>query len=101
MSEPANNTKPLSENTGMTVVDGVHAPFIYFEEAPALGSSNGLIRVTLSAPDATLVGGVVSSRQVVTAYLRTNIQGALALRNAIDAALLMASPVENPDGPAN
>ena len=100
MSETT-SVKPLAENTGMTVVDGIHAPFIYFEEAPALGYINGLIRVTLSAPDATLISGVVTAKQVVTAYLRTNVQGALALRDAINAALLLAQPVEKPDGPAN
>lgn len=94
-------TKPLSESAGLAVSDVPHAPFVYFEEAPALGHMNGLIRVTLSAERTVLRDGKVMSDQVVTGYLRTNVQGARALLDALNAALLLAQPVEKPDGPAN
>lgn len=70
-----------------------HAPFLYFEEAPTLGYMNGIIRITLEAGRqySPTLGEVVTDR-VVVAYLRTNIQGALALKAAIESALLLANP---------
>jgi hypothetical protein len=81
------------------VSDTPHAPFIFYEGAPAFGITNGVVNITLSA-DRTLVGpnGVINE-QVVVAYLRGNIQAALSLRDAIDKALLLAAPTK--EGPAN
>jgi hypothetical protein len=92
-------SKTLGEGTKLTVADVDHAPFIYFEEAPALGYINGLVRITLSAERTTVDTGKVVSDQVVVGYLRTNIQGARALIDSLTKALLMAMPVEKTGNP--
>jgi hypothetical protein len=81
------------------VSDTAHAPFIFYEGAPAFGFTNGVVNITLSA-NRTLIGpnGVINE-QIVVAYLRGNIQAALSLRDAIDKALLLAAPTQV--GPAN
>ena len=72
------------------------APFIYFEEVPTFGHMNGIIRLTLDAiriyPGAA--PNTVKTDRVLVAHLRTNLLGARMLRDALDAALLMASPTE-------
>jgi hypothetical protein len=82
------------------VNDVPHAPFIFYEGAPAFGHTNGVINVTLSAAR-TCVGldGGPRNDHVVVAYLRGNIQAAVSLRQAIDAALLLAAPTT--EGKAN
>ena len=75
------------------VNDVPHAPFIFYEGAPAFGHTNGVINITLSATR-TCVGldGGPRNDHVVVAYLRGNIQAVVSLRQAIDAALLLAAP---------
>jgi hypothetical protein len=81
------------------VSDTPHAPFIFYEGAPAFGFTNGVVNITLAA-NRTMAGpdGVINE-QVVVAYLRGNIQAAISLRQAIDNALLLATPTRQ--GPAN
>lgn len=76
---------------------------IYFEEAPASSHVNGLISVTLTtvAPIATSEPGQVKYIAAIVGVLKCNIPAALALKAAIDNALFLARPVENPEGPAN
>ena len=75
------------------VNDVPHAPFIFYEGAPVSGHMNGVISLTLSA-NRTYIGpdGTPRNDPVVVAYLRGNIQAAVNLRQAIDAALLLAAP---------
>jgi len=75
------------------VSDAPHAPFIFYEGAPAYGFTNGVVNITLSA-NRTYAGpdGVVVNEQTVVAYLRGNVPAALSLRRAIDNALLLAAP---------
>lgn len=74
-------------------VTNAHAPILYFENAPAFGTINGIIKVTLTASrDIPLPDNNVASDQVVVAYLRMNVAAARALRAALDGALLLASP---------
>lgn len=82
------------------VNDVPHAPFIFYENVPTLGHTNGVINLTLSAT-MNYVGpdGNVMNDQVVVAYLRGNIPAAISLREAIDKALLMAAPTT--EGKAN
>ena len=82
------------------VNDVPHAPFIFYEGAPAFGHTNGVINLTLVATR-TCVGpdGAPKNDLVVVAYLRGNIQAAVNLRQAIDAALLLAAPTT--EGKAN
>jgi hypothetical protein len=74
------------------VADTHHAPFIFYEIAPAFGHSNGVVNITLSANRTRIGPNGVENGQVVTAHLRGNIQAALSLRAAIDQALLLAAP---------
>jgi hypothetical protein len=75
------------------VGDTPHAPFIFYDGAPVSGYLNGVISLTLSA-NRTYIGpdGTAKSDHVVVAYLRGNVQAAVTLRKAIDAALLLATP---------
>jgi hypothetical protein len=80
--------------------DTPHAPFIFYEGAPAFGFTNGVVNLTLSANRtyASKDGSIVNE-QVVVAYLRGNVQAAINLRQAIDNALLLAAPTQ--EGKAN
>jgi hypothetical protein len=92
-------TRP-HEGAIIPVSDVPHAPFIFYEGAAALGFTNGVVNLTLSA-NRTLIGadGATVNDQVVTAYLRGNILAAISLRDAIDKALLLAAPTQ--EGKAN
>ena len=77
-------------------------PVVYFDHVPGLSHANGVIGITLpvtgNVPNET--GGVMSVASVA-AHLKCNIPAAKALRDALDRALLLARPVENPEGRAN
>jgi hypothetical protein len=92
------DTRPR-EGVVIPVSDSSHAPFIFYEVAPAFGFTNGVVNITLSANRTWVGPNGVMNEQVVTAYLRGNIQAALSLRQAIDNALLLATPT--PEGKAN
>jgi hypothetical protein len=90
----ADNPEARPENVPtIPVSDTPHAPFIFYEYAPAFGFTNGVVNITLSA-NRTYAGpdGAIVNEQVVIAYLRGNIPAALSLRQAIDNALLLAAP---------
>ena len=90
----ADNPKAHPEKAlAIPVSDTPHAPFIFYENAPAFGFTNGVVNITLSA-NRTYAGpdGTIVNEQVVIAYLRGNIPAALSLRQAIDNALLLAAP---------
>jgi hypothetical protein len=93
------DTRP-KEGAVIPVSDVPHAPFIFYEWAPAFGFVNGIVNLTLAA-NRTWTGpdGAVKNEQVVVAYLRGNIQAALSLRKSIDDALLLAAPTS--EGKAN
>jgi hypothetical protein len=75
------------------VSDAPHAPFIFYEWAPAFGFTNGIVNLTLAANRAYIgKDGVVLNEQVVVAHLRSNVQAALSLRDSLDKALLLAAP---------
>jgi hypothetical protein len=80
-------TLPLSEAAS------AHAPFLYFEDVPTFGYLNGIIRITLEAGRlySSTPGQVVFDR-VIVAHLRMNVPAALALKSAIEGALLLANP---------
>jgi len=86
-----------------SAIGSAHAPFLYFDEAPAFGEIQNLIQVTLTANRIIpLKGGQIGLDRVITAHLRMNIAGALSLKSAIDGALLLATPAttedQNPTG---
>jgi hypothetical protein len=86
----------------VVALQGTPLPVLYFDAAPCLSHLNGIIGITL-----TVTGGVpteeggVDNVASVAAYLKCNIPAAIALRQALDQAILLAQPVENPDGKAN
>jgi|SRR5579863_4408260 hypothetical protein len=96
----ADDPDPHPKEGAISLSDTLHAPFIFYEQAPAFGATNGVINITLSA-HRTLIGkdGVVTNEQVVVAYLRGNVPAALSLRQAIDKALLLVAPTQ--EGKAN
>jgi hypothetical protein len=75
---------------------------IYFDSAPSLSHSNGIIGVTLTVSgNLPKADGGVSACASVVADLKCNIPAAISLRAALDQALLAAARVENPEGKAN
>jgi len=91
----ANTESRSSEGARNLIRDAPHAPFIYFEVAPAFGLTHGVINLTLSAHRTLMQpDGKVTTEQVVVAYLRGSVQAARSLRQAIDNALLLATPSE-------
>jgi hypothetical protein len=75
---------------------------IYFEEAPSLSHVNGVIGVTLAVthniPDQT--SNTVRLCISIAAVLKCNVQAAMALRAALDSALLLAHPIQNTGKPS-
>jgi hypothetical protein len=84
----------------ITVRDAHRAPVIYFEAVPTFGFNNGVVNMMLAVglilP--TNDGGTLTE-PVAAAHLRCNAAAAMQLRDTIDKALLLATPV--PDGKAN
>jgi hypothetical protein len=81
-----------SVQDGISAIASANAPFLYFDNAPTFGHYNGTIRVTLTAARDMPVGGAVRQDAVIVAHLRMNVTAALALKSAIEGALLLASP---------
>lgn len=77
-------------------------PIIYFEHVPSFSHLNGIIGIPL-VTGAVVPGAdnTVIAVASVVAHLKCNIPAARALRDVIDSALLLAQPVEKPEGPAN
>jgi len=77
---------------GVSALASAHAPFLYFDGAPNFGWNAGVINVTLEAArfHSTLDG--VFADRVSVAHLRMNIPAAVALRDALNGALLLAQP---------
>ena len=108
----ADNNDPVVAHIGPGSIElggGARVPIsalpmnvVYFEHAPSLSHLNGIIGVTLTVGGnvPTADGGIVQCAAVV-AHLKCNIPAAIALRAALDNALLLAQPVEKPEGKAN
>lgn len=83
-------------------IQPTQSPIITFELVPTFGHIVGLIDICLVATRAGVgAEGASTRRAEVVANLRCTKAGAIDLRNALNSALLMLEPVENPDGPAN
>jgi hypothetical protein len=93
MSDDSTGPPPVRPDW-LTLSDSAsaHAPFLYFEDAPAFGIMSGIVRITLEAGRLyTSNQGVVMQDRIVVAHLRMNIPAALALKRAIEGALLLAN----------
>jgi hypothetical protein len=90
--------KPAAEAEDDPILtDRDGAPIIYFDGVGPYGRYNGIVHMTLGAYKHVPTGpgeDDVRADLVATAFLRCNVEGAMALRDALDAALLMAAPVE-------
>jgi hypothetical protein len=103
VTPPVVETLPSVEG-GVSAIASAHAPFLYFESAPAYAHLNGIIRVTLTASrDIPILGAPKPGNdQVIVAHLRMNIPAAQALRAVLDSALQMAAlTAAPPAGTAN
>lgn len=77
------------------VQDPNGAPIIFFDGAPIFGHYNGIFHVTLAAlRHINDAAGNITRDPIAVAFLRTNAQGLLSLRKAIDDALLIATPTQ-------
>ena len=85
----ANSPKSTEE-----VNDAGHAPFIYFDGITNCGSNAGIVNVTICAtrflPDGK---GGVGADVVVVGHLRCSADAAMALKDALDKALLIGAAV--------
>jgi hypothetical protein len=70
------------------IADSPHAPFIYYEAAPAVGTDFGVIQITLSA-HRLLVGSKNETivEPIAVAHLRGTRNAARLLRDALNTAL--------------
>jgi hypothetical protein len=84
----------------ITVKDAARAPIIYFDFIPTFGFNNGIVNLMLAAGLVlpTADGGALTE-PVAVAHLRCNVAAANQLRDLIDKALLLATPVA--EGKAN
>jgi hypothetical protein len=91
---------PLDPGKEIAVTDIARAPIIYFEGVPTLGFNNGVVNLMLAVGLVlpTADGGTLT-KPVAVAHLRCHTVAARHLRDAIDKALLLATPV--PEGKAN
>jgi len=75
----------------------VPAPVVYFDHAPSVDHTHGVIGITLATvgylPNGNDVAAVPAAS--VAAHLKCSFQAAIELRNAIDSALLLAQPAVN------
>jgi hypothetical protein len=95
-------TDPTLNDAFKPLRDLPSAPIIFFEFCPTLGNNNGLINILLATgivlPTATTATDVVP---VAVAHLRCSTAAATQLRDALNAALLIGQPVDNPEGKSN
>jgi hypothetical protein len=78
----------------LSEIGSAHAPILYFDDVPTFGHGNGVVRLTLEAIRLhTSNLGEVAHDRVAVAHLRMSIPAALALKAAIEGALLLANPV--------
>ena len=76
-------------------IDARHAPVIFFDAAPACGHHHGVVGVTLAVDLARTIDPTeITVQHTVIAYLRTSVQGAVALRDSLDKAILLATPAK-------
>jgi hypothetical protein len=67
------------------VADSPHAPFIYYEAAPAVGTDFGVIQITLSAHRLLINETIVEP--IAVAHLRGTRNAARLLRDALNTVL--------------
>ncbi|CAN5415226.1 hypothetical protein BH11PSE4_BH11PSE4_25410 [soil metagenome] len=95
-------TAKPAEDVFVAIRDLPTAPIIFFEYCPTLGNNQGLINIMLAAGIVMPTGGGATEVQpVAVAHLRCTTAAATQLRDAIDKALLIGTPVENPQGKSN
>ncbi len=88
MTDEPKKNQPKREWT-----DDRHAPVVFFDAAPACGLYNGVVGITLAVDLArTIEPEEITVSHTVIAYLRTSLTGAMALRESLDKAILMAMP---------
>lgn len=101
--DPSPQSGYIQAGPDIIALQSTPLPVLYFDSAPGLSHLNGIIGVTLTVsanvPDAR--GKTVVSVAAVVAHLKCNIPAARELIGALHSAILLAQPVENPEGPAN
>jgi hypothetical protein len=87
---------------GVVALQSTPLPVLYFDSAPSISHLNGVIGITLTVTGgAPTKNGGVDTVAAVAAYLKCNVPAAISLRAALDQAILLAQPVDNPSGKAN
>jgi hypothetical protein len=87
---------------GIVPLQSTPLPIVYFDNSPCISHLNGIIGVTLTVSGGVPTGaGGVDDCAAVVAFLKCNIPAAIALKDALEKGLLLAAPIENPEGKAN
>ena len=95
-------TDKPAEHPFVPIRDLPAAPIIFFEFCPTLGNNQGLINIMLAAGIVMPTGSSATEvLPVAVAHLRCTTAAATQLRDAIDKALLIGAPVQNPEGKTN
>jgi hypothetical protein len=84
---------------GMSGIASANAPMIFFDGAPTMGNFNGIMHIALSALRFMPADGRAVGDAMIVAHLRTNREGLMALKSAIEKIELMLQPV--PEGAKN
>jgi hypothetical protein len=92
-------TSTLVQTRVERITDEPHAPILFFDAAPNYGFLSDIVNVTLTCMRFLPAEDSVIAKPVVVAHLRCGRETAIALRNAIDNALLIAA--KPPEGSAN
>jgi hypothetical protein len=106
MSDNSNVSPPVVEVIPSRVDEiaalaSAHAPFLYFDRAPTFGYNHGIVNITLEALRFMAVGQTPTRDRVVVAHLRMSVPAAMALKAALEAALLLAAPAAGAPDPSS
>jgi hypothetical protein len=101
-NEPQPKFGVIRFNNEPVALSPIPLPIVYFDGAPSLSHLNGIIGVTLTVTGNVPDGGDgVHVCASVVAHLKCSIPAAVALKAALEDALLLARPVESKEGKAN
>lgn len=88
--------KVATQNTPaapLAVEGALTAPVVHFEGAPTAAFNNGVVTILLATcVHVSRTNGEPVSGWMATAHLKGGVHAAIALRDALDKALLLAAP---------